>query len=172
MTDLEAAVVLAQLDKADGYVARQVVAADRLRSTLADVPGLRVLGDDPRAEPNRLFLAVRFDPNVVGPAGLIARAVQAEGIPAIFPYDEPIYRHPLFAERRTYGSSGYPFRGAGRPEVDYTGVQCPVTEDVLATTAMVRMNQSWTDADLDDVAVALRKVAESFAMRRQVAAGR
>jgi perosamine synthetase len=164
MTDLEAAVGLAQLAKIGGYVRAQVAAADRLREMLAPLPGLRVLGDDPRSAPNRLFLAIRISPELLGPAAAFSAALAAEGVPHIYPYDLPIYRHPLFTERRTYGASGYPFT-MDRPggPADYTTVSLPVTEELVAETIVVRMSQAFTDGDVADIAAAISKVARGKA---------
>jgi len=163
MTDLQAAVGLAQLEKAEGYRQRQIAAADALRGQLDAIPGLRVLGNDPRSEPNRLFLAIAAD----GPADAertarIGRAVTAEGVPVIFPYDEPIYRHPLYADRRTFGTSGYPFVARAGGPMDYRSVSCPVTEDTLARTMFLRMNQSFTPRDLEDITAAFAKVMRAL----------
>jgi dTDP-4-amino-4,6-dideoxygalactose transaminase len=161
MTDLQAAVGLEQLRKAPGYLARQVAAADELRGRLSALPGLRVLGDDPRSAPNRLFLPISLDGDSP-PSERFTAALAAEGIPAIWPYDEPIYRHPLYAEHRTYGRSGYPFTAREGGPIDYGAVSCPVTEDAIARTLFVRINQSWTPEDIDDVATAFEKVARAL----------
>ena len=169
MTDLQAAVGLAQLRKARGYMERQVAAADWLRTALADLSGIHVLGDDPRSRPNRLFLPIAL----VGDAPLtdrFARALVAEGVPAIFPYDEPIYRHPLYAEWHTYGRSGYPFSARASGPIDYRRVHCSVVEDALSRTMFVRMNQSFTNADLDDIAAAFHKVAAALGLDRRTSA--
>jgi dTDP-4-amino-4,6-dideoxygalactose transaminase len=160
LSDVQAAVGLAQLRKAQGYMERQVRAATLLKSLISDVPGLKWPATPAEAKPNCLFFPLRVDSEFLGvrPADF-ARALEYEGIPNIYPYDIALYKHPLFLDQKTYGDSGYPFAcGPDGKKVDYGAVVCPNTEAMLQDTLFIRMKQSYTERDVQDISAAIRKV--------------
>ena len=61
--------------------------------------------------------------------GMIARALEAEGVPVGEGYVEPIYLQPLYQQRIAHGSVGCPWTcGHWHGTVSYERGICPTTE--------------------------------------------
>ncbi|MBM4039962.1 MAG: DegT/DnrJ/EryC1/StrS family aminotransferase [Planctomycetes bacterium] len=159
MTELQAAVALAQLDKVAEVVRRRNELGDRLSALISSAPGiipapvtpggrhtywsygLRCVGHDP----------VRF-----------AAALRAEGIPCGQGYiGKPIYlcMEPL-AARRTFGTSSHPLDSChGARRLDYAEGMCPRTEAILREMITLGIHEHLADADIADMAAGINKVA-------------
>jgi hypothetical protein len=86
-------------------------------------------------------------------------ALVAEGVPAWVEYIiDPLYRSPMFTERQTYGSSGYPMSEFGRQ--DYAQGLCPNAEKALKEVIAIHWNENYTERHIELIAGAIRKVAE------------
>ena len=126
LSELSAAVALAQLDNVEEHVRRRVAAAEQLTSELADLAGLTP--PSVRAGCTHVYYmwAFRYDQDVVGvPREVFSAALLAEGIPHEVGYVAPLYLLPVFQRRIAIGSAGYPFDLAPR---DYSKGLCPTTE--------------------------------------------
>ena len=65
------------------------------------------------------------------------------------------------ASKNTFGTSSHPFDGChGGREIEYTRGMCPRTEDVLRHMVTTGLNENYSRKDIEDMAVAVRKVAE------------
>ena len=120
MSNLMAAVGLAQLGRIDGYVARRRAAGAIMEDMLWEVPG--ITPQQPASPDDRSGFYVHgflYDEEEVGVSlEQFSEACQAEGVPVGGPYIRGmgLYRYPIFAEERTYGQSGVPVRRrAGQP---------------------------------------------------------
>jgi dTDP-4-amino-4,6-dideoxygalactose transaminase len=168
MTELQGAVALAQLQKVQRVVARRRYLAAQLAVQLSDVPGVHPPYERPGIAHSYWLYPVRLDVDELGvSAPEFAKALQAEGIPGWAPYlQSPIYLYPALTEKRTYGKSRFPFGspGGGR-DVDYRAGMCPNAEGMLQDTVILPWNEHYTDADVEDLAAGLAKVAEHFASR-------
>lgn len=159
MTELQAAVARAQLTKLAGVVEARRSAAAHLTDALRTLPGLR----PGRTEGAAYWLYPVFvDPGEAGAdAQRYAAALAAEGIPAVAGYlSRPLYLTPVLAERRTYGSSGYPLSVPPATRVqEYRRGLCPVTESLIDSRMLVlSWNENFTAADVADIVAAIRKV--------------
>ena len=108
----------------------------------------------------------RIDPQVWGvPHTRVMQALQAEGIAAYAGYPLPLYRQPVFAERRFGPYTGY---RAARPEIDYAKWSCPNCETLCYRQGcwIVHPVLLGSQADMDDIAAAFAKV---FAHRQELA---
>ena len=168
VTELQAAVALAQLEKLDGICARRTAAGDLLTHLIADAPGVEVVRPYPGGVCTYWFFAFRV------PAAVrddFARALTAEGLPASAGYiPKPIYLFDVLREKQTFGTSHFPFGYApfrpleGEGEIEYREGLCPVTErDIIPRLIRVSLNEFWTEADARTAARAIRKVAAHFA---------
>ncbi len=98
------------------------------------------------------------------PAKQFAAALQAEGVPANSPYlVYPIYKYPALAQRQTYGSSGFPlnYPGGGR-DIDYGSLELPGSLQFLETAIVIPMNPSYTEQDVENFGIAIKKVADHY----------
>jgi dTDP-4-amino-4,6-dideoxygalactose transaminase len=67
------------------------------------------------------------------------RALRAEGVPCGTGHTQPLYQNPLFQDaEHAFGRTGFPVRGEpyGRT-MDYSQVNCPETERIASTEAVV-----------------------------------
>ncbi len=185
ITELQAALLNAQLDRVPEQAHRRQQNGDRLAERVARIPGLRPQRSRSDAQPHaakaetcagteagdrhtyHLFL-FRYDPAVYGVAkDIYVRALQAEGIPLSVGYPVPLHRQPLF-QKLMFGP--YTEYRRTRPELDYREVRCPVAEYGCAAEA-VWLYQSvllGTERDVDDIAVALEKVYANRAELKNV----
>jgi len=64
----------------------------------------------------------------------------------------PLYAAPVLRDRLTYGRSGFPLEGRDYPP-------CPNAEDLIHRRLLIlQWNENYTDADVDDIIAAVRKV--------------
>ena len=171
MSNLMAAVGMAQLGRIDGYVAQRRAAGAIMEDMLWEVPG--ITPQKPASPDDRSGFYVHgfmYEEDEVGvPLDQFTEACVAEGVPVGGPYIRGmgLYRYPIFAEERTYGQSGYPFVDEqGNRRVDYNALHLPVLEEELPKTLTVGGNSSYTEEDATDIATAIRKVALHYSSQR------
>jgi dTDP-4-amino-4,6-dideoxygalactose transaminase len=126
LTEMSAAVGLAQLDQIEAHVGRRRILAERLTQGLQDLEGLT----PPRVRPGCRHVyyvwAMKFEADKVGLSReQFSLALKAEGFPHFLGYVRPLYLLPLFQKRRAFGRGGYPFNLS---QVKYEKGLCPVTE--------------------------------------------
>lgn len=162
MTELQGAVGIAQLRKVGTAVAKKQRAAAKLDALLANEEGITLTPVLPQATHSYWVYSFHIEPQVFGVSVRdFARALQAEGMPANGPYLEyPIYKYPALAEKRTYGTSRFPWSAADiARDIDYASIHLPGTERFLETTMLMLMNPSFTDEDIEGFGQAVKKVA-------------
>ena len=171
MNELTAAVLLAQLDKVDGYIENKIGAAEAIIEGVADIAELKPQLVRPGDRHTYWSLSFTIDTQRLGcAADEFAAAVEAEGIPFAGPYigsgrQGPLYRNPFLAEPDMYGSSRFPLDYGRETPVDYKEAFCPYGEALLGRGISFNMQPSFTRQDLDDIVKALRKVACHYLSR-------
>jgi len=171
MTELQAAVGLAQLAKLPDVVRARQERAALLTALIAEAPGLLTPAVPQGGTHTYWFYPLRVQQEVLGiSTGLFARALSAEGIPASAHYiGKPIFLYDLLRNKRVYGSSHCPWdcpRSALR-EVSYEPGACPNTEKALDDLVVLPMNEKFTEQDVRDIAAAIHKVLEGLPELRQ-----
>ena len=171
MGDLEAAVGLAQFRRWDEYKEMRNRSAASLDEALYELPGFKRATVREGNVQTHWVYAYTIDEDEMGVScEQFAKAVKAEGIDLCNgPYLEgmPLYKYPIFAEERTYGTSGYPFVDEhGNRRVDYGSLHLPVMERELSKVGWVQFRSTFTEEDVRDIANAMRKVALHYAGRR------
>ena len=159
MTELQAAVSLAQLEKLDNIVERRVAQGERLTEGLAGIPGLYPMLAPQGAQSSYWFYLFRIDPAVLGVDNQrFAEAVSAEGVPCLPGYiKECIYQWDMLAKKQVFPGTSWPLA-----EVDYGTGLCPMAESILATSARLVVSEFHTDQDVEDQIAAVRKVASHY----------
>ncbi|MCX2183842.1 DegT/DnrJ/EryC1/StrS family aminotransferase [Streptomyces sp. SKN60] len=138
MTDIQAAVGLAQLEKLDALVARRRELAARYTELLADVPGLRPVRDPEHGTGNFQSYWVLLDTRFpVGRDELLARLAES-GISA---------RRGIMASHLEPAYAGHP---AG---------PLPVTERISRDSLILPLFHTMTEEQQDRVVAALREAA-------------
>lgn len=176
MTELEAAVAIAQTNKLHELVDHRRKMSEYLAEKVKDIPGLTppVIRDG--AEHDYLLFPVLFDEKVVGVSREeFLKRVDAEGIrmvkvgeehvPPISTFVRPIHLLPIFTEK-AFRPNGYPWTDpAWTGEVEYGMGVCPIVEGFYEKSLFTinAIYPPMTEADMDDIAAALEKVATAGA---------
>jgi perosamine synthetase len=166
MTELQAAVGLAQLRKLPAMVQARVDAADHLTERLCDID-VEPAAILPDSRAVYFYYAFRLEPaRLRVPIRDVMRALSAEGIDGFIGYPGPIplYRYPVIRERLTFGSSGWPFTLPGvTRNWDYSDTLCPQAEKACAETVCMWWSEGLTSKHSDRIGDAIEKVVKAFA---------
>ena len=169
LTELQAAIGVAQLDRLDGYVAHRQRLAAHFGKQLAGIPGLTPAKVAEGAEHAYYLYPVRYDASVTGISRkAFVQAVNAELPPVkvweqtgfIEGYIKPLYLAPLYQKKIAMGRSGFPWNANSGVEYNYSKGICPVVERMydheLIYTPLMR--EPLTESDIDDFVAAIKKV--------------
>jgi dTDP-4-amino-4,6-dideoxygalactose transaminase len=165
MTELQGAVALAQLRKVGWVVERRRAVAESLTKRIGEIEGIEP-PEVPKGYRHSYWLyPVKLDLSAFK-ASLqdFVKALRAEGIPASAGYiGIPLYVASIFAEKIGYAGTGCPWICPlyGR-EISYGWGLCPQTEEILSRLVTLPCNEYFTEKDIDDIASALRKVADYY----------
>ena len=171
MTDLEAAVGLAQIARWDDATQARRNAAAIIDEALYELPGIHIQEVQQGNRSSYYTYGYRVDEEQAGVSTeQFAEAVKAEGIPdcnGAYIRGLPLYKYPLFAEEHTYGDSRYPFVDEnGVRRVDYKNLHLPNIEKYLATTGTILFRNTFTELAAQDIGTALRKVALYYSSQK------
>ena len=160
LTGLQAAVLLAQLERLGEHNQRRAANVARLRGGLG--PGLEPLARDPRVTLDTNYLIVlRYRPEAFQglPREAFLAAVRAEGIPLSPGYPYPLYRNPLFTGRALHVRgcpAGCQLCDRG---IDYSRLSLPAAEQACRESLWLEHQLFLgTASDVDDILEAIGKV--------------
>lgn len=162
MTELQAAVALAQLGKLADIVEKRRVWCEGLTRRLEGLEGVLPPLPTPGCNPSWWFYMLRIEPEILRvDTDEFAAGLVAEGIPASAHYiGQCVYTYPVFTEHSAFERGGHPYQA-----VDYTKTRCPGAEQVLATGVMLPAKEYFGQAELDDTARALERLAHWHSSR-------
>lgn len=158
MSELCGSVGAAQLEKLHYVVARRRELAQHLTRLLADVPQAVPPHVHPRAEHSYWKYCLRAG-DALPPTAVIdiARMLKQRGILAVPRYiQKPAFMSAVFAERRTFGKSQYPFSLARPQALDYSRDRFPGTFAALERVLVVPWNDRYTVDDVRYIADGIR----------------
>jgi dTDP-4-amino-4,6-dideoxygalactose transaminase len=169
LTELQAAIGIAQLDRLDGYVAHRQRLASYFGEQLAAISGLTPAKVAEGAEHAYYLYPVKYDASITGISrNAFVRAVNAELPPVkvweqtgfIEGYIKPLYLAPLYQKKIAMGRAGFPWNTNAGVEYTYSKGICPVVErmyyEELIYTPLMR--EPLTETDIDDFVAAIKKV--------------
>ncbi len=161
LTEIQAAIGLAQLQKVNRLVSARKEIAEELSRRLGVLPG--VIAPKVRPGCNHVYYvwSARIDAEKTGvPRNILARALAAEGVPVSVGYVEPLYMLPVFQNKIAIGSSGWPFTLSNR---SYHKGLCPISERLYEEELLeVHVcSYSLDRRELDSVIAAFEKVFEA-----------
>ncbi len=161
MNELQGAVALAQLKKVRSVVERRRALVDYLNSLLTDGENVKTPPRSADVEHSYWLYPLRL---VEHKATEFAKALSAEGIPAGAGYiGKPIYLcSASLRDKKTFGTSHWPFDAPGSRPIEYVEGMCPHTEEFLKHVATLAIHEDMTTGDMDDYAEAIRKVAQGL----------
>jgi perosamine synthetase len=172
LTELQAAIGIAQLRKLPAILDTRQRLASHLRSRLNGLPGL---SPQPKIEQGThayYVFPIKLDAETAGISrSNFVKAVKAElpvasgfeTTPLTEGYVRPLYLSKIYQQRIAIGREGFPFNTVPADSIDYSKGSCPVTEAMyereLLLTPLVR--EPLVEKDLDDLANAITKVLEN-----------
>jgi len=157
MTELEAALGIAQLGKLDKYNDERIKLGTFLHDEINKINGLKHTKYDYVKHVYWVF-GFSYDENKIGiPRDVFCDALRAEGIPCSAGYVKPLYLSPLYQERRAFAFKHY--SGTAKYE---KGI-CPVAESLyekeLVNTMICRPPASIED--MKNVIDAIHKIIDN-----------
>lgn len=169
MTEFQAAVLLTQLDRLDKQTEKRIENAHYLNSGLSKIDGVKPLKDDDRVTRNAFHLYIlKIDPEAFGGASknIIAKALQAEGIPVSIGYSRPLYKEKFleYFKKCPLSCSYY-----GK-QIDYSSIKLPVTEKACYHEALwlPQYVLLGSKEDMDDIIYAFEKVRDNMEELREI----
>ncbi len=181
LTELQAAIGTAQLDRLEGHLHTRRRLAAHFGRQLAGITGLTPARLADGAEHAYYLYPVKYDARATGIArGEFVAAVNAElPKPTIWEqtgwvegYVKPLYLAPLYQRKIALGPNGFPWTMNPSVSYDYRIGLCPVAEQMhgedLIYTPLIR--EPLAEADIDDFVAATRKVLRHKGALRRPAA--
>jgi perosamine synthetase len=169
LTELQAAIGVAQLDRLEGYLETRRRLAEHFGRQLASIPGLVPAAVIDGAEHAYYLYPVKYSAESVGMSRTqFVTAVNAE-LPApmtweqtgwVEAYVRPLYLAPLYQRKIALGARGFPWTVHPSVDYDYRRGLCPVAERMhdqeLIYTPLIR--EPLRENDIDDFVAAIKKV--------------
>jgi dTDP-4-amino-4,6-dideoxygalactose transaminase len=166
LSEFQAAVLLAQLERFPLQDARRQGNAVRLTEGIRQIPGLRhIRADSPSMKHGYYYYLLRYEPELFG--GLdpdrLCEALNAEGIPFVPGDRKPLYRHPVFEAENLVDQLSPGALERYRQTVDLAHPLCPATEEACGCTILLRHQVLLGgEKDMDHIIEALWKVHKNI----------
>lgn len=161
MSELQGAVLVAQLEKLDDVVGCRVRTANSLTKKLQDIRGVETPRVGEKSVHTYWKYCLRVDDRVItnGAPGM-ARILKEKGIASAPRYiQKPAFMCEVFQKQRTFGSSNFPFNLARPETVDYSRDKFPGTYEALNAVLVLPWNERYTDEHVEYIADAIRDAA-------------
>ena len=166
MTELQAAVGLAQIEKYETCITARRQAAAELDRRLASEPAARPVETLPDCKQTYFYYCLRIEPQRLRvDGGEIVRALIAEGLSAELGYPGPIplYLYPMIRDKKTFGKSGWPFNSpAARHEWSFRKGLCPQAERACRETIVLPWNEGLKSQHVQLIAETVLKVMAAY----------
>ena len=157
MTEMEAAIGVAQVSKIEYFNTERIKLCNYLSSKINQIPGLKHTKYEFVKHVYYVF-AFNFDEEKVGiPRNVFTQALNAEGIPCFAGYVKPLYLNPLYTEKRAFAFQHY------TGNAKYEKGICPVAETLYEKelVGLIIARPPATIDDMDDVVNAIKKIIEN-----------
>jgi len=157
MTELEAALGIAQLSKLDYLNNERIKLAEYLSTEINKIDGLKHVKYNYVKHVYYIF-AFSFDEKQIGISrNKFCESLNAEGIPCGAGYVKPLYMNPLYLKKRSFAFRHY------TGKIEYFKGLCPITENLheqkVVTIAVVRPPA--TIDDMTDIVNAIKKILDN-----------
>jgi perosamine synthetase len=164
MSELQAAFVAAQLTRLEDIVTKRSRLGNLLSEELAGIPGIAPHQVDKEDRCSYWFYLARLVPGKLRcDRAQFTKALAAEGASFSNGYiATAVYGLPMF-QNHSFFAGHWPIKELGLTAMDYTKVRCPVTEEILQTCMLFRVNEAMDEEYIRSVAKAVRKVAMHYA---------
>jgi dTDP-4-amino-4,6-dideoxygalactose transaminase len=164
ITELQAALLLGQLDSLPALCQKRTRHAAILSKAFESLPHVRALPEQPGLERETIYnYLFQYRPTAPAPTrDLFVAALDAEGVPCDGRFYEPVYRSDLFFAT----PKNCPQLVAGREQpIDYAACHCPVSERAAYEEAvwLPQFLLIGDESDAQDVVHAIEKVVSNLA---------
>lgn len=165
MSEPQAAVAAAQLERLEGIVAKRARLGNLLTEKMAGLPGVLPHQVHPEDRCVYWFYFFRLKPGAFRcDRAEFVKALAAEGVGASAGYiPVALHRNPVFAQHAFFAGR-WPVREFGLTKMDYSKHQTPEAEAILQTGIHVTIHEAMTTEHIECVADAIRKVARHYAV--------
>ena len=145
MTDIQAALIVSQLDKLDAFSKRRKEIVARYNEAFSDMPEIVVQEEIPESDTTRHLYILRINPDKlkIGRKEFF-EAMAAENIGCNVHYI-PVYLHPFYEK------------------LGYKKGDCPKAEKLSEEMMSLPLFYSMTDQDVEDVIEAVKKIVSYYA---------
>lgn len=166
MSELQGAVVLAQLDKLEDVVDSRVRMADSLTKKLKDVRGIEPPYVGAKSLHTYWKYCLRVDDRLIADGALgMATVLKDKGIASAPRYiQKPAFMCEVFQKQRTFGESNFPFNLARPETVDYSRDKFPGTFEALQGVLVLPWNERYTEVHVDYIADAVCDAADRLSI--------
>jgi dTDP-4-amino-4,6-dideoxygalactose transaminase len=164
ITELQSAVINAQLPKLAANVRTRIGNAQRLDVQLAELQGIGTPVVAPHDTHCYWRYCLRVDGNVIpgGPAALAAELKFYDIAAAPRYINKPAFRCKVFADQVTFGTSRWPFTLASPEAVDYSVDRFPGTFAGLEQALVLGWNERYTSEHVDYLASSISEAVEKL----------
>lgn len=143
MTDIEAAIGLSQLQRADQFTGARRANAKKLDALVEEIEGLAAPKTTPGGEHAFHLYQIRMDERAFTCSrDEFIKALEAEGVNCGVHYPKPLHFQPAFRK--------------------YANEQLPISERLARELFCVAVHPALKDSDIADLGEALRKVADAY----------
>ena len=164
LSEFQAAVLLAQLEREEQNIALRTENANYLNRLLAEIDGIEPITYPEHVKSSYYLYIFKYQKEAFEglPKDKFVKALNAEGIPVMEGYPFPLYRQPLFQERK-FWKSGCPFSCTYyNQEVDYRKLYHPNAEKACEIGLWLpNYVFHGNTADIDHIAEAIHKVKQN-----------
>jgi len=166
VSELQAAVAVAQMDKLDFSVSNRVQTAEKLTEMLQGIDGI----ETPRVAEGAKHVYWKYclrvdDTKIEGGAVGMAKLLKEKNIFSAPRYIvKPAFACEVFREQNTFGDSHFPFNLARPEAVDYAPEKFPGTFKGLHDILVLPWNERYTDEHVSYIAAAVREAAAKLKM--------
>lgn len=161
MTELQGAVGIAQLKKLNWICTRRNELGERLKQGIAITKGINPMKITKEGWCSYWFYMLTLNlEQLTCSREEFSEALAEEGIPNQPGYiPKVLYAQPIFQKKQAYLNNHYPFNLG---IYDYSVGSCPNAENILETAIRLNINEFYTDQDIEDMIVAINKVASFY----------
>ncbi len=157
MNEFCGGVMLEQVRKLDDIIGRTRSAARRITERIRDLPDIKLRHDPDPEGSIGACVYIEFDSSEQ--RNRFAEAMRAENVPARPPSGSVILPVQPYMEKKLTAHPNWPTWTVGRGrEVSYGAKTCPRTIDIHSRFGGVAVDPGFGDAEVADVAAAIRKV--------------
>ncbi len=164
MSGPQIAVTAAQLERLEQIASTRSRMGNLLSEKIAGIPGITPLKVRPQDRCVYWFHHFRVDPKAFKRSrNEFAGALRAEGVECQPPFGSLLYKGEVF-QKHGFFAGRWPIKELGLTTMDYTKVNCPKAEEILATDVTLTFHECITEEHVLLMAKAIEKVARAYAV--------